>query len=474
MLSLGTASMAVVLMQAEASQVSKDANDWPMFTNTPDGARFNAGESVLSPTTVHGLTLKWKLTLPGPVNGTPAVVDNVIYVGDGVSAGTNRYGHVYAVSDAGQILWSTPTEGPITASALVTKKMVVIGDLKGWVYGLDRPTGAIIWKIRPESHPYATIYSSATMMGNKVVIGISSEEEAVSLATHGTYTPTFRGSVVVLDPEKGDIKAKTYTISDEDALQGATGAAVWSTPTYDKALDLIFVTTGNNYNLPATRTSDAVMALDGHTLDMVWSVQLTEADTWNASRPLTAAEPDFDFGDSANVFSLSDGRRVVGAGQKSGFFHIFDAKTGQQLSHSQIESAGGVGGLFADSAFAYGSIYANGIDWPDFYRANPFLHLPTGGHLIKMSAAGNLQCQYTNGETNMSGVAVANGVVYFQSSLMSSKLYALNASNCSLLYKYDIGGFAASGPAISNGRVYFGTGIYGFGPSGALVSLGLP
>ena len=40
-----------------------------------------------------------------------------------------------------------------------------------------------------------------------------------------------------------------------------------------------------------------------------------------------AADIDLDFGASPNLFTGPDGRKLVGAGQKSGVYHVFDAKT---------------------------------------------------------------------------------------------------------------------------------------------------
>jgi glucose dehydrogenase len=63
----------------------------------------------------------------------------------------------------------------------------------------------------------------------------------------------------------------------------------------------------------------------------VWSNQRTEGDLWNLRFPFSSENPDFDFGDSAQVYTLSNGRKVVGAGQKSGFYHVLDAATGDEV-----------------------------------------------------------------------------------------------------------------------------------------------
>jgi polyvinyl alcohol dehydrogenase (cytochrome) len=82
-----------------------------------------------------------------------------------------------------------------------------------------------------------------------------------------------------------------------------------------------------------------------------------------------------------------------------------------------------------------------------------------------------------------SGVAVANGVVYF-TTVASGKLVALDAVSGTVLKEIDLGP-VWSGPSISRGRVYVGTGNMLFIPmdfeayfpkkfTGVLYSFGLP
>ena len=87
------------------------------------------------------------------------------------------------------------------------------------------------------------------------------------------------------------------------------------------------------------------------------------------------------------------------------------------------------------------------------------------------------------GDPVASGIAVANGVVYF-TTVASSKLVALDAASGSVLKEIDLGP-VWSGPSVSRGRVYVGTGNTLFTPSpdeaffpkkytGVLYSFGLP
>jgi outer membrane protein assembly factor BamB len=87
------------------------------------------------------------------------------------------------------------------------------------------------------------------------------------------------------------------------------------------------------------------------------------------------------------------------------------------------------------------------------------------------------------GDPVASGIAVANGVLYF-TTVASGKLIALDAGSGSVLKEFDLGP-VWSGPSVSRGRVYVGTGNTLFNPqdweaflpkkyTGVLFSFGLP
>jgi polyvinyl alcohol dehydrogenase (cytochrome) len=86
------------------------------------------------------------------------------------------------------------------------------------------------------------------------------------------------------------------------------------------------------------------------------------------------------------------------------------------------------------------------------------------------------------GDPVASGVAVANGVVYFTTTI-SKRLVALDAETGAVLKDIEVGP-VWSGPAVSRGRVYVGTGnvlfsnggnlaLFPFEPNGAVIAFGL-
>jgi outer membrane protein assembly factor BamB len=81
---------------------------------------------------------------------------------------------------------------------------------------------------------------------------------------------------------------------------------------------------------------------------------------------------------------------------------------------------------------------------------------------------------------SFSGVAVANGVVYFVS-VFDPHVYALDAPSGQVLAALPVGGmyYGYGGPAIAHGRVFVGTASTGgvapnYTAGGSIVALGIP
>ncbi|MHB1423689.1 MAG: TIGR03118 family protein [Gemmataceae bacterium] len=445
--------------------------NWSEYNYNASGTRDNTAEHRLSPSNVSNLQVKWEFPTQGVVAGTPAVVDNTVYAGDSM-------GNFYAVSRNGKLLWETKVNGPVTDSPLVVNNTVIFGtlgdntaDVPGTIYGLDARTGKVLWQTQPQPNdPRAQIWGSATLVGKNVAIGVASGDEGSPLP------PTSRGSLVLLDPHNGHIIWQTYTISNADYAKGATGSAIWSTPAYDAKLHLIYAGTGNNYSQPTTGTSDAMMAFNAKTGAIVWVNQRTSGDDWDFL--FNSSAPDFDFGDSPHIYKLPNGETVVGSGQKSGFYWVFDAKTGTLVNIQangkqgiQVVPGSTLGGLFATAAvdpktdvvYANARVPTNGN--------NPF---PATGELAAISGNGlKVLWDVPTPSADQSGVALANGVVYFQDT--GGTFYAVDARTGKVLAQLFTGG-GDSGPAVSGGQIFLGQGkilAHGIDSPGGIVALGL-
>ena len=82
--------------------------------------------------------------------------------------------------------------------------------------------------------------------------------------------------------------------------------------------------TGDNYSDPPTTTSDAVLAMNFKTGELLWSRQLTENDAYNTSCTSPqrancpeAKGPDFDFGQPPILVWLEGEKRVLVSSPRS-------------------------------------------------------------------------------------------------------------------------------------------------------------
>jgi glucose dehydrogenase len=321
---------------------------------------------------------------------------------------------------------------------------------------------------------------------------------------------------------------------------GPSTSSVWCTPSYDAASKMLFFGT-DTHNAPRqptkddprlyTRHSCAVIALDARTGAEKWVTQINPDDVWNyalrAYDPKTGRYKDQSIGDTPKPYTiLVNGKptRVVGAGCKNGGFYVLDAGTGKLLHNTPVYTGppvnppkpaphprtlalpGTMGGLQTGCATDGRAIYTNGIDCNQVgTSADPKVrfHPPTGGREVsisldtrtenwrherpKVKAVGGTKEKpaFTDvGDPVGSGIALANGVAYFTTTV-SNKLVALDTRNGKVLKEISIGPVWC-GPSVSRGRVYVGSGNLLFAPfdpreayfpkrlTGTLYSFGLP
>jgi polyvinyl alcohol dehydrogenase (cytochrome) len=299
---------------------------------------------------VPSLKLKWAFGFPGTrsVIGQPSLVGGRVFIGVDT-------GHVYAIDSAdGCLAWDyTARAGVRTAITVArvegTRFAAFFGDLSGMVYAVDANTGVELWKTRADTHPAARITGAPQFFENRLYVPIASGEEGAGGGANYACC-TFRGSVVALSAQNGSVIWKTYVIEEEPRPRGATaggtarmgpsGAGIWSAPTIDAKRRSIYVGTGDAYSEPADKATDAIVALDLDSGKIRWIAQDTANDVWISAcmRPNKPENcgPDHDFGSPPMLKTLTDGRDVLVAGQKSGNVWAHDPATGKVLWRSPL------------------------------------------------------------------------------------------------------------------------------------------
>jgi polyvinyl alcohol dehydrogenase (cytochrome) len=370
-----SAALASTCKGSTAFRVTADSPQWNGWSTGVTNSRFQgATASGLTAADVPKLKLKWAFNL-GDVTearSQPTIVDGRIFL-------ATMTGAVYSLdANTGCIRWGFQAgpgiRGGVTIGEANGSPAAFFADGGANVYAVKADTGELIWKVRPTDH-YATMATATPRYYMGVVYQpFASFEEALGPDPKFGCC-TFRGSVVALDAATGKKIWQTFTIADtpkptrkspEGVQQlGPSGASVWSTPTIDEHFQILYVSTGDNYSDPPTKTSDAILAMDLKTGELLWSRQFTENDAYNngCSTPQRtncpeAKGPDFDFGQPPILVSLGQGKRALVIAQKSGMVHAVDPdRKGEILWQTRVGEGGPLGGSQWGSASDGQNVY---------------------------------------------------------------------------------------------------------------------
>lgn len=491
----------VAVVGVGVAAAGSGGNQWPSAGQNIQNTRSNAAESKIGVGNVANLKVKWAFTTGGDVSATPAVDGANVYFPDWA-------GNLYAVNrKTGQQVWSASIAAASGVPGDKSRATPAIGDDKlfigtqgpfgggGKMLAFDKFTGALLWSTQLTSHPAGIITQSAVVHAGRVYVGTSSQEEAYSLIP-GYPCCSFRGSVFALDANTGAILWQTQTVPE-----GYPGGAVWgSTPAVDPSRGQLYITTGNNYDVPdavlqcvtdaggngeAVRACidpndhfDSILALDLKTGAIRWATSALEFDAWtvdcipflgDGSNCPEPQGPDYDFGQGAALFTVKDGkskRDLVGAGQKSGQYWALDPDTGQVVWVTTAGPGGTAGGLQWGSAVDGKRVYTADSNSNVKPWTLPDGSVTTGGVWSGLDAVtGQLLWQQIppHGGGTSGPATTANGVMFGCSLDPDGYMYALNGATGAVLWEFKSRGSCLSGAAISNGEVYWGSGYSNFG-----------
>jgi hypothetical protein len=407
------------------------AGCWPAPGQGPDRRSDNAFETVITPATVAGLTVKWTASADpsGGAVGDPIVSDVGVHFSDGL----NLYGINVATGARRWIKPAGPEGAPVSmGQPFADGRRLLVGhgfpNLGGnwdtiWV---DAATGA-----------------TQSTVGGGLVAGLRSPTFLLDSFGFGTNTPIAKFIAVgnldtpsagwggLIDfATSGSQFAPPMTLGTQRAYQGGPGLVFppgGGTPTRANGVRAYPVATpaaacpepGTNFRCP------------------MWS---TPVDGSNATSPV-----------------LNEAETTVYVGTNAGTVYALDAATGAVLWTAAVGA-----GVTDSPALAGGQLY-----------------VPTNdGDLVVLDAAGcggGASCsplwQASTGSSISVQPAVAGGLVFTGSS--DGRLHAFDyggcgAANCPSLWSATTGSAITGAPAVSSGRLYVGT------TDGRLISYGLP
>ncbi len=309
----------------------------------------------ITPENVGELGLAWEYDL-----GTARVQEATPLVIDGVMYTSGNLGRVYALDAAtGEEKWTFTPEVDMQANraaccdqanrgVAVADGKVFVASLDGYLYALDRISGAVMWRIdtiADRKRGY-TITGAPEIAGNLVIIGNAGAEYDA------------RGYVTAYDVRSGDRKWRFWTVprdpaqgkQESEALEAALetwdpesrwdvggGGTVWDAIQYDPVFDQVVIGVGNGGPYPLQSRSPAggdnlylgsLVALDSKTGAVKWHFQETPRDSWDftATQPMVFTELDVD----------GAMRPVILHTPKNGFFFVIDRESGKPLAANAL------------------------------------------------------------------------------------------------------------------------------------------
>jgi polyvinyl alcohol dehydrogenase (cytochrome) len=482
-------------------------NGWGVsITNT----RFQtAAAAGLTTADVPRLKLKWAFGYPGATSGgtQPVVIGGRLYV-------ATAEGDVFALdAKTGCIHWQYQTEAGVRTALTISmtdgKLVAYLGDQSANMYALDAQSGKLIWKIKIDDHSRAAITAAPALYAGRLYVPVSSREE--SQVDDLKYACcTFRGSMVSLDAASGKVLWKTYMISEKadiigknsagTPMWGPSGVPIWNSPAIDIKRRLLYSGTGNNYSVPATESSDAVVAFEMDTGKIRWINQVTANDVWNRSCgqpkirntftcPDTNA-PDADFASSPILADLKDGRQFIIAANKSSVYALdpdHDGKTVWQKQIAKSRAAGIMWGAAVDGENIYAANQSFDAKDPAGSGGISALTISSGDTVWSVPpppCEDRKPCR----PSHSAAVTAIPGVVF--SGTFDGRLAAFSTSDGRTLWEYDTskefqtvngvkangGSMSNAGPTVVGGMVFVNSGYSHHGgvtPGNVLLGFGI-
>lgn len=467
----------------------------------------SAAQAGISRDNIDSLKLKWAFAFPdaGDMRSKPAIV------GKWLLTGNSQTGDVYAIDRfTGKLGWRVTASNGIRSGIVVVKTgtsfTAYFADGATYVYAVDVNKGKIIWSTKAGVDPTSMNTGTLAVDKGKVFVPISSYE--VAAAADSNYNCcSSSGGIAALDARTGAliwyhrvISAKAVAGSDKrngKPFYGPSGAPVWSSPTIDSKRNLLYIGTGENYTLPTTATSDAILAINMTTGKLIWNFQATEEDAWNMACPIIINCPgkkgrDLDFGMAPVLVTGKDGKQRLLAGQKSGVVYAINPENGTLFWKTRIGKGGALGGIHWGMAADSENVYAANADnllalTPDSINIKPTpgiyaIDIITGK--VKWSVRSpKVEGNPAYLSANSAVPVVIPGIVFAGSN--DGHLRAYDTSDGHIIWDYNTdkkfqtvngvpgngGSIDASSPVITDGMIFVNSGYAQFGEKAGNVLL---
>jgi polyvinyl alcohol dehydrogenase (cytochrome) len=426
------------------------AADWPMFLHDLSHSGNQNGEPTLTTGNVSSLTKRWSYHTGGVIAAQPIIVGATVYVGswDGFMYALNR--------DTGALLWQTylgkttnpntsctPQTAGISAAPEIYNNVLYVPGGDQYFYALDPTHGNILWKTQIyTSHVPGDYYNWAST----IIANVNGTPYAYIGLSSLCDTPLIPGALLKINLTTHAIDAIFQVVPPN----GAGGGGIWTTPALDTSVNppVMYVTTGTPN--PGQPYSKAILALRADTMQLLNSWQVPDSDTNGYDDP--------DFGTSPTLFTTTTGHKMLVAAHKIGKLYALDVSNlAAGPVWSDVTSIGGGcpqcgQGILSTPIFdnTHNRLYSGGGKDPHDGNSQ--------GQMRSIDPATGV-IQWTHEDYNgtiLASMAYTNGVIIYGNTSSQNTLIALDAATGNQLFSYSLSGGMYAAPSISNGTVFAG------------------
>src|SRR5438128_1923047 len=315
-------------------RTADEPHNWLMYSGTYASQRYSTLRQI-NPANVKTLEQKWVFQAESleKFETTPLVVDGIMYITQAPSdalaldAKTGRVFWIYRYYPSTD---ARPCCGSVNRGLAILGDTLFLATLDAHLVALDAKTGRPIWNTRVANASAGYAMTVAPLVvKDKVIVGVAGGEFGI------------RGFIAAYDARTGREAWRFNTIPGpgepgHETWQGQGnawehgGGAIWTTGSYDPALNLTYWGTGNpgpDWN-PDQRPgdnlySDSVVALDADTGALKWHFQFTPNDGYDYDAVQVPVLADITWrGNPAKVMMWAN---------RNGYFYVLDRVTGRFL-----------------------------------------------------------------------------------------------------------------------------------------------
>ena len=330
-------------------------DDWLMWRRTLDGWGYSPLDQV-TPENVNDLRLVWSRGMSdGRQQGTPLVYDGVLYM-------PNPMDVIQAIDAVtGVLIWEYRRDLPDNilrqvGSLAANNRNIAIYDgliidtsVDEFAFALDAATGELVWetmildyKTQPAMQSSGPIIADGKVISGRSCLPRGGPDACVIVAHDAKIgAELWRRRTI---PAPGEPGNETW---GDIPFEDRTHVGAWMVPSYDPALELIYI--GTSVTSPAPKFllggrdlrhlyHNSTLALKAQTGEIAWHYQHLN-DHWDLDHPFerllvdTAVAPDADAVDWINPrLQPGEVRKVItGVPGKTGIVYTLDRETGEFL-----------------------------------------------------------------------------------------------------------------------------------------------